>query len=560
MSTKELQNLAQELGEATVHCRTLLEEAKKANPFWFYQPSTGDLTPAGRDLARDYLKAEDIPEKMDGAVHVHASKADLVGACGGNQSGKTTTGTINDLIKACGVVPPSLEGIANHRISNKAYNRIRVTCEDYTRGILNHNLPTVKHWVPREYLIDGKFESSWSDKRNTLMLIDPKTKELRADIEYMSNQADVRTFQGPPIDRLRYDEEPRKDIFEENLLRFVTSDKIDIELDMTPTNGITWVYDDLFEENRASGSMMEGRTTEWFKLCSATNPKANLMVLREILKRIKDYDTRKMRILGEWISLSGLIYGRFFKQRLHVIQPEKLGLKSGEYLGCTCKHVVENPTVVALNADHFPGCPFLDWLIYSGLDPHEVKPSTFLFLALNRNGLHVVDRCWQDDATTKDIKRAHALQRRLYRYAFAKCDPSADSDKTVFDNRNLFKEISQGDEAIPCLSKAEKYAGSILSGVDLIKQLLMPDHIEKSNRPDLVIVDRPENQLLINAMRTLQRDNAQNEDRNGVRDKILEGKHDHHACLRYIMQARMFWYPHQQATPQFTFPDLEAAF
>lgn len=560
MSEKELVSLAEELGEATSHYKDLLEEAKKTNPFYYYRPSTGDLTPEGRQLVSEFINERDLPAKLDGAIHAHASKADLVGVCGGNQSSKTTTGTINDLIKATGEMPLSLVGVAEHRISSKRYNRIRITCEDYTRGILNHNLPTIQRWVPREYLIDGKFERSWSDKRNTLTLIDPKTKEMRAEVEYMSNQADVKTFQGPPVDRLRYDEEPRRDIFEENLLRFVTSDKLDIELDMTPTNGITWVHDELFEENREPGSFLSGKTTEWFKLCSATNPKANLTVLREILKRIKDYETRKMRILGEWISLSGLIYGRYFKQRIHVIPPEKLGLAPGEYLGCNCKHVVEDAAVSAMNAGHDTGCRFYDWLVYSGIDAHEVKPSTFLWLGLNRDRLHVVDRCYQEAVTTKELKRDHAVQRRLYRYAFARCDPSADSDKTVFDHRNLYREISQGNDAIPCLSKAEKYSGSILSGVDILKQLLIPDHFETTNRPDLVILDRPENQLLISAMRTLQRDNATNEERNGIRDKILEGKHDHHACLRYIMQARLHWYQHEATTPEFKFPDMEAGF
>ena len=90
-------------------------------------------------------------------------------------------------------------------------------------------------------------------------------------------------------------------------------------------------------------------------------------------------------------------------------------------------------------------------------------------------------------------------------------------------------------------------------GVDIVRQLLKDE--------TLYILDRPENQLLIQSMRTLQRDMYTNEDKRGPKDAIQEGKHDHHAAMRYVFQSRLGWYPHEQgAKDEFVFPDLEAVY
>ena len=102
------------------------------------------------------------------------------------------------------------------------------------------------------------------------------------------------------------------------------------------------------------------------------------------------------------------------------------------------------------------------------------------------------------------------------------------------------KKNNKGENPIPNLKKADAYKGSILAGVDLIRQMLI-GHDEL--HPKLMILDRPENQELIHSFRTLQRDTYANEDIRGPKDSIAEGKHDHHAALRYILQSPLRWYP-----------------
>jgi len=557
MSRDELLAFRRETLELMKDFDDKLKVAEDSDPFWFYQPTQSTLNDDQRSFLRQFLRPEDIPTRLDSAVDVHACEANILGVSGGNQSSKTTTCTIEDLIKACRAIPPSLQGIyPESKLPKKKNNRIRVICEDYQNGILKHNLPNLMRWTPRAYLIDGRWEKSWSAEKMQLTLIHPQEKAICGTIELMTNNAEVGTFQGPPIDRVRYDEEPREDIFDENLLRFVTSDHLDIAFGMTPTNGLSWVYDRLWNKDTDQTGK---NSIRWFQLCSISNPRANLNTLREICKNIKNYDELKMRLLGEWISLSGLIYGIYFKRRIHVVPPEKLGLGPGLYLDCSCpsfQRGVLNVDIAAI--PHSPKCPFVNYVAFLGLDPHEVKPTAAVVVCVDRDETVIVDRCYKGDKTLKDVKRDLVSILQGYRYSFGKCDPHADSDRTAFDNINAWKIITQGENRIPNLRKADAYKGSILAGVDIIRQLLIG---RDADHPRLVVLDRPENQELIHSFRTLQRDTFANEDIRGPKNAIAEGKHDHHAALRYILQSPLHWYPHEMGQrEEFAFPDMAAGF
>lgn len=532
-----------------------LVQLRESDPFYFYEPTTGDINQEQAAFLAEFLHPEDIPKRLDSAVDVHACEANILGAAGGNQSSKTTCLTIEDFIKGCRIIPPSLKGIyPESKLPTKKNNRIRIVCEDYTHGILNHNLPALKNWVPRDYLIDRRWEKSWSAERMTLTLVHPVEKQICATMEMMTNEAQVGTFQGPPVDRVRFDEEPREPIFDENLIRFATSERLDIAFGMTPTNGLSWVYDRLWNKD----SDAAGNSVRWFQLCSISNPKANLKSLREICSNIRSYDELKMRLLGEWISLSGLIYGTYFKRRIHVILPEKLGLGPGEYMDCHCGSIRTDFSANPAECYHQPNCPYLLYVAYLGLDPHEVKASAAVVVCVDREGTKFVDRCYLGDKRISLVKEdLHAILR-TYRYGFGKCDPHADSDRTAFDNINIWKILTHGDYPVPGLRKADSYKGSILAGVDIIRGLLQGRDVD---HPGLFILDRPENQLLIQSMRSLQRDTFTNEDTRGPKDAIQEGKHDHHAAMRYIFQSPLNWYPYEQTRKEeFEFADAAAGY
>jgi hypothetical protein len=341
-------------------------------------------------------------------------------------------------------------------------------------------------------------------------------------------------------------------------MRFTTASSLDIGFYWTPTKGLTWTSD-LFLDN-------DEDNVELFKLCSVTNKKANMDVLNEIISNLTSYEEKKMRLLGEFISLSGLVYGSLFHKDVHVIQPFEI--------------------------NHY------DHLVLTGLDPHTVTPSAMVFLILDREGNTYVDRCWGESADTDIIKKEwhRIVKENNYRTGWSVADKSSDSTIIAFGGRNIFRELSLGEGAIPALRTSEKYEGSIRAGVDIIKQKLKVDYkkcthnqcdngkiymenaiklggngIEKANyvqcpncrgegklisKPaGFFIVDRPENQDLIRSFRTLERDTYANEDVNGPKDKIREGKHHYHAALRYIFQYPLGWWPEMDVVPEYEFQD-----
>lgn len=496
------------LAEIDVLEKQLVEQAemvKNADPFWEYEPSTGEITPEAREFLSKYLKEEDIPQKLKGQLDVHLSLKPVIGASGGNQSGKTTTGCIEALIKTTGQLPRALETVyPKEKLPTKFPQHVRVVAEDYVNGILLNMIPSYRKWVPRDFLLHGTWEKSFSSEQSVLSL--GRHGELMGTIEFMSNKQDVGSFQGPPRHKLIYDEEPRRDIRQENLLRFTTADRLDELYCMTPTKGMTWVYQELF-----ALAQKDDPGVDWYQLPSVGNKKANLKVLDEIMKNIPDYQTKKMRLLGEFISLSGLIYGRLFDRSIHVVEP------------------------FPVNGN--------EWIVFRGLDPHTAKPSVGVECAVNREGQFAICGGFQEACDTEELKASMAQRARGrgYRLGWTRCDKSANTTNKLLNDMNIFKLLQRGNNAIPALFESQKYTGSIKAGVEVIKDLLKINPM--TGKPSLVIFNLPELQKLIYSFQSLERETFINEDEKGLKDAIQEGPHDHHAAMRYIFQGMPRWYP-----------------
>lgn len=538
---KKLQAEYDELKKQWDSIQAYKAELKKNNPFWFYEPTTGNLSEERYAFLLEYLERDDIPQKLAGGLDVHQSLSSIRGASGGNQSSKTTTGCIEGYIKATGALPMYFDPrFVNYyrqpypekRLKRSGPQHVRVIGEDYQNGVLRNLIPTYRHWAPREYLLGGTWEKSYSAEKQILTLYHPDTKEMTGTIEFMSNKQDLGTFQGPPRHMIIYDEEPVHDVYKENLMRFTTADSLDVLFCMTPTKGLSWTYD-LFTR----GTDDSGNKIDWFQIASVCNPHANINVLREILNEIDSYDELRMRLLGEFISLTGLVYGKLFDHKIHVIKPFDTG--------CTCGF-----------KDHLAECPYTQYLHFLGIDCHMVKDSCAVDACIDQADNFIVDRCYKGSVDVEEFKTDITRLMAGKRHAFSVFDPSNDSSITMFNGLNIFKLCTTGANAIPRGRKGDKYQGSIAAGVNVLKERLkIHPH---TNKPRYFIMDRPENQLLIKSMKTLQRDSFNNEDVRGQKDKIQEGLHDHHAAQRYILQQRLNWYPHIEQTYENPISDYEA--
>lgn len=486
----------------------------ESNPFMYFEPSTGEIPDTGKVVLSKWLKPDDVPVKLDGQVEAFRSDADVILTAGGNQSGKTTFLVIYVLICVTGMIPFKMKDLfPKSKLPVKFPIHARVVGVDH-KTFLANLLPAFQHWVPRECLKNGKWSDSWSAERNTLFLYSSvKADKLLGTVEFMTNQQDVESFQGPPRHLIAYDEEPRYDIYRENLMRFTTADRLNIVFAMTPTKGLSWVKDEILDRYETQ----DGSKIDCFKLVSVTNKKANMAVLDEILKGLSSYEEIRMRLLGEFVSLSGLVYGKLFSRKAHLIEP------------------------FDVRGD--------DYLVYRGLDPHLVKPSVCVELAVDRESNKYVVGCYAKDEDTSIIKKdlADRAKERGYRLGQARCDKSANSTIKALGDRNIFRELSTGENAVPAMVTSEKFTGSINAGVDAIKQDLRLD--EHTGKPKLFFFNIPENRMLIKAMETMERELATNEDKKGIRDKIAEGQWDLHAALRYIYQGPIRWFPPQTSAP-----------
>ncbi len=513
MTKKRKEAMRKALKEYIAELEAKERELREAHAFYFFEPNTGEIGDRQREFLKKYLKEEDIPERLDGQIDVFRSRANILLISGGNQSAKSTTGAIMAYILATGVIPEALKGIfPEDKLIKKPYVAIRIVGVDH-KTMLNTLIPTYKKWAPKDFLKKGKWSDSFSSEQKKLFLYKDGKGEPIASLEFMTNQQDVESFQGPPLDVVIYDEEPRQDIRKENLMRFVTADKVREIFCWTPTKGLTWMYD-LFMEER------EGVAK--FQLCSVANKMASLEVLDEIMREIDDYNERKMRLLGEFISLSGLVYGKLFDRNVHVIEPF---------------------------FDNLPPHKKKEYLCLSGWDPHLVTPSAGVFVLVDREENCYVDRCYSREVDTEELKADfwRIVRENGYRMGWSVADKSSDSSIIAFGGRNIYRELSMGKDAIPALRTSEKFEGSIKAGVDEVKKRL--------RNKSFFIVNRPENKELIQSFKTLERDTYANEDLKGPKDRIREGKHHHHAALRYIFQFPVRWYEHVESAPAVEFVD-----
>lgn len=507
LSDDEARKLLHEIEELEVELVAKHQEAVEADPFWHFKPTDGSVSPDGMALIRKYIKEDDIPAKFDGQLDVLLSDADIRGAFGGNQSGKSTTGAIEAYIALTGEVPFSLQNVyPRHKLPTKYPFHIRVTGEDYENAIVGTLIPTFRYWAPREYLIDGSWEKSYASGNDVLTLI--KDGKLRGTLEFYSNKQEKGSFQGPPRDMMIYDEEPRSDIRQENMLRMTTAERFRELYCMTPTKGLTWVRSDIFDNAETA----DGYSIKYWEIATATNPKANMKVLNTILSNIHEYNALQMRLLGRSLSLSGRIYS-VFAPKIHVIEP------------------------FPIDRENF--------VVFRGGDLHLSKPSVGVFVACDREENFYVTTSFKEQLDTEAYKKKmHDMaEERKYRLGWTAVDRSTDSTARIYrrssedeDGRNIYKEITRGAYAIPAVKKSMKYPGSIKAGVDFIIRLLKPDHGPEQSLPRLFIFNVPENRDLIASFKNLEREEGNNEDETGAIDKIAEGKHDKHAALRYIFQ------------------------
>lgn len=233
-----------------------------------------------------------IPHEKQQIFHSAPEKGRLY--IGGNRSGKSVGGVLEDIWWLTGkhkfreTPPPPIRG--------------RLVCVDFPNGWEKIIKPILQQWLPPSELIDGSWESSWNGRTRTLTLANGSFLEI------MSYEQDTDNFAGASRHFIHFDEEPPKTIFNECRMRLIDTGG-SWWITMTPVEGMTWVYDDLYEPK--SCGIVEVDISE--------NPYLSTIEVEEALTGL-DEQEYKARKSGKFVQIGGLIFKQFDSQ-IHVIPP-----------------------------------------------------------------------------------------------------------------------------------------------------------------------------------------------------------------------------------------------
>jgi phage terminase large subunit-like protein len=239
---------------------------------------------------------------------------------GGNRSGKSWGGVIEDIYWATGTHP--------YRETPKPPIRGRVVAVDYVKGIEQIILPLFKQFVVPSMLINGSWDDSYSKGERLLTFKNGST------IEFMSYEQETEKFAGTSRHFIHYDEEPPKNVFDECQLRIVDTNG-NFWITMTPVEGITWVHSVIYEPTVNGpdaliiepggpnhGAVIRNEKTEILviEVDQDENPHLSEEGKRRGLSLLDTEEDRAARKSGKFVQLGGLIF-KTFDKNVHVIPP-----------------------------------------------------------------------------------------------------------------------------------------------------------------------------------------------------------------------------------------------
>jgi len=256
----------------------------------------------------------------------HKATSHLVLYIGGNRSGKTVGGAVETVYRAIGRHP--------YKKVVDAPTRGRVVAIDFNYGVDVVVLPQISQFMPPSFLKNGSWEDSY-DKEHKILTLNNKSI-----IEFKSYDQDLQKFAGASRHYVWYDEEPPKHIFNECQARLVDTNG-DAYLTMTPVEGMSWIYDDIYlpgVEGHPDITIVQIEMTE--------NPHIDEESAARYLATL-DPEERKARQRGEFVALGGRVF-KMFNKEVHVI-PAMVPPKEWEWYA-SFDHGYNNPTAILWHA------------------------------------------------------------------------------------------------------------------------------------------------------------------------------------------------------------------
>lgn len=256
----------------------------------------------GNDKLSKYNTGEKVHKKQ---LAFHKCQKKNRWVFGGNRSGKTECGAVEAVYMARGIHPfrENKDNVFGWVVSLST----QVQRDVAQAKVLSYINPS---WIDDITMLQGKKESA------SYGIIDQiRIKNVFGGISvigFKSCDQGREKFQGSSLDFVWFDEEPPKDVYDECRMR-VFDRKGDIFGTMTPLKGLTFVYDEIYL-NEKNSSEVWCEFMEW-----ADNPFLDKGEIDYLTQSLSD-DQLESRRYGRFKESVGLVYPEF-DENVHVIDP-----------------------------------------------------------------------------------------------------------------------------------------------------------------------------------------------------------------------------------------------
>ena len=265
------------------------------------------LQMASSDLSQKSVRPNmHMYKPHDKQKFLHCSYAKEKLFIGGNRSGKTVWNVMECIWWLTKKHPfrPDVNAIVEPI-------RGRLVCVSFIDGLDKIILPYFKQFLPSSELINGNWEDSYSRQSRTLTLANGSF------IEFMSYDQELEKFAGTSRHFCSFDEEPPQAVYIECKMRLMDTGG-SYWISMTPVEGMTWIYFDLYEPHRRG----ENTDLQILEINTEENPAIDRAELDRALRGLSD-DEKKARREGTFVQLGGKVYPEY-DNRIHVVNNFKL--------------------------------------------------------------------------------------------------------------------------------------------------------------------------------------------------------------------------------------------
>jgi phage terminase large subunit-like protein len=235
----------------------------------------------------------------------HSAKTQIKFLSGGNQSGKSVAGVIDNIIQAV-----DLECLPERLRQYKRWEPpfyCRIAAPDFVQTVEHVLFPKIREWVPKDQLLGGRWDAAYSKTDRVLRFKNGST------FEFMTYEQDRDKWGGSTLHRVHYDEEPPREIRNEGRMRLVKHGGDEL-FTMTPSldGAEGWTLDEIWERRHEDGITA-------VQVSILENPHLSPSAVTTALDGLTDEELQARRD-GRFVHYGGMVYGDF-RDGLHIVDP-----------------------------------------------------------------------------------------------------------------------------------------------------------------------------------------------------------------------------------------------